>query len=246
MNPRFLMANIRPPSPLKIVISLSFEIGRLAWAFFCQLSSTYRRGNISYLMSYKDCNQSVSFAIGRLAWAFFCQLSSHYGRGNISYLVSYKDLKKVISLSFEMCENVLLQKHLLKQCHHKQILRFRYHLVRTLLLLCCHLIQTLCWQRYQGQVPLPGYNRHISICHIFEACKPLTKLREQRTLHCSLTIPLQHLSVTSIESLCKSFFSNSPTKQLLLLLLLGLKHDVLTLKGNFAKQAELISSLIDA
>ena len=136
-------------------------------------------------------------------------------------------------------ETVLLQKHLLKQRHHKQILRFRHHLVRTLLLLCCHLIQTLCWQRYQGQVPLPGYNRYISICHIFEACKPLTKLREQRTLHCSLTIPLQHLSVTSIESLCKSFFSNSPTKQLLLLLLLGLKHDVLTLKGNFAKQAEL-------
>ena len=135
-------------------------------------------------------------------------------------------------------ETVLLQKHLLKQRHHKQILRFRHHLVRTLLLLCCHLIQTLCWQRYQGQVPLPGYNRHISICHIFEACKPLRKLREQRTLHCSLTIPLQHLSVTSIESLCKSFFSNSPTKQLLLLLLLGLKHDVLTLKGNFAKQAE--------
>ena len=136
--------------------------------------------------------------------------------------------------------------HLLKQRHHKQILRFRHHLVRTLLLLCCHLIQTLCWQRYQGQVPLPGYNRHISICHIFEACKPLRKLREQGTIHCSLTIPLQHLSVTSIESLCKSFFSNSPTKQLLLLLLLGLKHDVLTLKGNFAKQAELISSLIDA
>ena len=141
-------------------------------------------------------------------------------------------------------ENVLLQKHLLKQRHHKQILRFRHHLVRTLLLLCCHLIQTLCWQRYQGQVPLPGYNRHISICHIFEACKPLTKLREQRTLHCSLTIPLQHLSVTSIESLCKSFFSNSPTKQLLLLFLFGLKHVDRTLKGNFEKQAELTSSLL--
>ena len=49
-------------------------------------------------------------------------------------------------------ETVLLQKHLLKQRHHKQILRFRHHLVRTLLLLCCHLIQTLCWQRYQGQI----------------------------------------------------------------------------------------------
>ena len=68
-----------------------------------------------------------------------------------------------------------------------------------------------------------------------------------------LTIPSQHLSVTS-KKVCvnipkrylQSFFSNSPTKQLLLLLLLGLKHDVLTLKGNFAKQAELISSLIDA
>ncbi len=153
-------------------------------------------------------------------------------------------------------ENVLLQKHLLKQRHHKQILRFRHHLVRTLLLLCCHLIQTLCWQRYQGQVPLPGYNRHISICHIFEACKPLTKLREQRTLHCSLTIPLQHLSVTSIESLCKHTkalfakflvkFAHKTASSSTSSWDLVLKHDVLTLKGNFAKQAELISSLIDA
>ena len=146
--------------------------------------------------------------------------------------------------------------HLLKQRHHKQILRFRHHLVRTLLLLCCHLIQTLCWQRYQGQVPLPGYNRHISICHIFEACKPLRKLREQGTIHCSLTIPLQHLSVTSIESLCKHTkalfakflvkFAHKTASSSTSSWDLGLKHDVLTLKGNFAKQAELISSLIDA
>ena len=46
-------------SPSKIVISLSIEIGRLAWAFYCQLSSSYGRGNISYLVSYKDCNQSL-------------------------------------------------------------------------------------------------------------------------------------------------------------------------------------------
>ena len=38
-------------SPSKIVISLSIEIGRLAWAFYCQLSSSYGRRNISYLVS---------------------------------------------------------------------------------------------------------------------------------------------------------------------------------------------------
>ena len=77
-----------------------------------------------------------------------------------------------------------------------------------------------------------GYHRPVSLCHIFEAAnlslsismsKPLTALGLQY-----LTIPLQHSSVTSKESLCKhtkalflSFFSNSPTKQLLLLFLLG-------------------------
>ena len=39
-------------SPSKIVISLSIEIGCLAWAFYCQLSYSYGRGNISYLVSY--------------------------------------------------------------------------------------------------------------------------------------------------------------------------------------------------
>ena len=38
----------------KIVISLSIEIGRLAWAFYCQLSYSYGRRNISYLVSYQD------------------------------------------------------------------------------------------------------------------------------------------------------------------------------------------------
>ena len=104
----------------------------------------------------------------------------------------------------------------------------------------------------------PGYHR-ITLSHI-RGCKPLGPLR-----HCQnkepLTAPgfsiphntLQHPSVTSKESLCKlniqklysqSFFSNSPTKQLLLLFLFGLKHVDRTLKGNFEKQAELTSSLL--
>ena len=41
-------------SPSKIVISLSIEIGRLAWAFYCQLLYSYERRNISYLVSYQD------------------------------------------------------------------------------------------------------------------------------------------------------------------------------------------------
>jgi hypothetical protein len=58
---------------------------------------------------------------------------------------------------------------------------------------------------------------------------------------------VQHSSVSSKESLCKhtkAFFSNSLTKQLLLLFLLGLKHVDRPLKGNFEKQAEPTSSLL--
>merc|ERR1711884_606152 len=43
-------------SPSKIVISLSIEIGRLAWAFYGQLSYSYGQRNISYFVSYQDCN----------------------------------------------------------------------------------------------------------------------------------------------------------------------------------------------
>ena len=43
-------------------------------------------------------------------------------------------------------------------------------------------------------------------------------------------VTMGHLRVTVGHPSLLSFFSNSPTEQLLLLLLLGLKHDVLTLK----------------
>ena len=56
-------------------------------------------------------------------------------------------------LFITISENSLLQTLLQQighQCHHQQILRFRHHLVRTLLILHYHLIQTLCKQQYLG------------------------------------------------------------------------------------------------
>jgi len=100
-------------------------------------------------------------------------------------------------------ENVLLQKHLLKQRHHKQILRFRHHLVRTLLLLCCHLIQTLCWQRYQGQVLLRdiiGTYQSVTYSRL-QSCP----LREQRTLT-ALGFSLCHNTITaSVSNINRKF-----------------------------------------
>ena len=98
----------------------------------------------------------------------------------------------------------------LKQRHHQQLLRFQHHLVRTLLLLSsCVVI----WYR-------PFTNNDIRVrCPFWDincTYESVTYLRLQTSLcaHCwnpslllvslyLLTIPLQHLSVTSIESLCK-------------------------------------------
>ena len=98
----------------------------------------------------------------------------------------------------------------------------------------------------------PGYRRPESLYHIFEAANlSLSLSLTEQTSHCSrfLDTSQYHNSICQYhqKKVCinipklylLSFFSNSPTKQLLLLLILGLKHDVLTPKGNFAKQAEL-------
>ena len=98
----------------------------------------------------------------------------------------------------------------------------------------------------------PRYHRPESLCHIFEAANLLAHCRKKEPLTAlGFSIPhnniVQHSSVSSKESLCKhtkAFFSNSLTKQLLLLFLLGLKHVDRPLKGNFEKQAEPTSSLL--
>ena len=71
-----------------------------------------------------------------------------------------------------------------------------------------------------GAAPLPGYHRHISLCHthIQGANLFLGPLWEQRTL-CYIAHGFSNNTIItsiSMESLCKSIFSNSPRKQLLL------------------------------
>ena len=102
---------------------------------------------------------------------------------------------------------------------------------------------------------------HIDLSHIrgyIQSSWPIAGTKNPSLLLVSLyllTIPLQHLSVTSIEILCKHTkalfakflvkFAHKTASSSTSSWDLVLKHDVLTLNGNFAKQAELISSLID-
>ena len=135
-------------SPSKIVISLSIEIGRLAWAFYCQLSYSYGRGNISDLVvSYQDCNCASDRMTPSHQDISPPDTPEHHWAG-LSIQICPTCCSHVLSPELFFTRVKLLhyniKYYLLKQRHHKQILRFRHHLVRTLLLLCCHLVQTLC------------------------------------------------------------------------------------------------------
>ena len=102
-------------------------------------------------------------------------------------------------LFITISENSLLQTHLQKidhQCHHQQILRFRHHLVRTLLIICI-----IIWYK-----PFASNNiwARINLSHN-RGCKPVS-CPNTGTKNLSLgfsvylTLPLQHLSVALSDS----------------------------------------------
>ena len=89
----------------------------------------------------------------------------------------------------------------------------------------CHLIQMtdpfLTTISGTGAAPLPGYHRHISLCHThIQVCKPFSgPIVGTKNLMCYIAHGFSNNTIItsiSMEWLCKSIFSNSPRKQLLL------------------------------
>ena len=108
---------------------------------------SFGRGNISYLVSYQHCNCAFDRMTPSHQDISPPDTPDHHW-ADLSIQICSTCCSHVLSPELFFTRVKLLyyniKYHLLKQHHHKQILRFRHHLVRTLLLLCCHLIQTLC------------------------------------------------------------------------------------------------------